>query len=72
MTYVLAFFGLVLIEAAILIAAVVVALVLRRDRRPAARVEITQFACDDQPWYWTTRMDTGHIVGHTHHEEVTR
>ena len=71
MTYALVFFGLVLIVAAIMMAAVLVALVLRRDRRPAARVEITQFACDDQPWYWTTRMDTGHIVG-TMHEEVTR
>jgi len=50
-------------------AAVLVALEARRDRRRAARLEITQFPCDGQPWYWSTRMDTGRIVG-TVREEV--
>jgi len=50
-------------------AAVLVALEVRRDRRRAARLEITQFPCDGPPWYWSTRMDTGRIVG-TVREEV--
>ena len=50
-------------------AAVLVALEVRRDRRRAARLEITQFPCDGPPLYWSTRMDTGRIVG-TVREEV--
>jgi len=50
-------------------AAVLVALEVRRDQRRAARLEITQFPCDGPPWYWSTRMDTGRIVG-TVREEV--
>jgi len=50
-------------------AAVLVALQVRRDRRRAARLEITQFPCDGPPLYWSTRMDTGRIVD-TVREEV--
>jgi len=49
--------------------AVLVALEVRRYRRRAARLEITEFTCDDQPLYWTTWMDAGGIEDKVGEEE---